>query len=132
MVKKQKAEKVTSKNRPTGVAILSILGYIVVAILAIAGLAIFFVGSVILEVVPAAIAAYAGIIGTILIIFAVVEFFIARGLWNGKDWARIITLVLASIGFLSSLSKLDILFLVIDGLIIWYLGFNQEVKNYFK
>jgi len=67
--------------------------------------------------------------------FAVLSFFIGRGLWKGQKWARIITII-AGIGiFLSGLFSITtiagIIYLVIGGFIAGYLLFSKEVKTFF-
>lgn len=131
-----------AKNRPVGVTILAVLAYIGAAFTLIGGLALLF-GSAALSafiatwVPKAALFATAGtalfiFLGLIMIAFAVLDYFIGKGLWNGQNWARIVVLVLAVLSFISSIFPFNIVGLVIDGVIIWYLGFNKEAVKYFK
>jgi len=82
--------------------------------------------------------------GTLFVIFGIVflglgvlYFFIARGLKRGKNWARVLILIFAILGFLRAIVDLvgevwgAIINLVVDGLIIWYLIFKQNVKAFF-
>ncbi|MEK6973997.1 MAG: hypothetical protein AABW41_02055 [Nanoarchaeota archaeon] len=69
-----------------------------------------------------------------MIISAIIGFFIANGLSRLKNWARITAIVFAILGLINGLFTLPIgiLNLLISGLILWYLGFNEEVKKAFK
>lgn len=135
-----------AKNMPTGVKVISVLFYIV-AVLALilgilalvgGGLAGSLVGNDSENAALGPIFAVAGVAaGVILIIIAVFYFFIGRGLWKGQNWARIVAIILAVIGLLSSLLSLiqgawmSIIWLVVDGWIAWYLWFNKNVKKAF-
>jgi len=129
---------------PVGVKILSILGYIGAVLMLILGLGLIF-GSAAMATVLAQIPALAAIgaglfvgVGIVVILLAVLEFFIARGLWKGQNWARIITLVFSALGIISSLLSImaapgsSITNIVIYGVIVWYLGFKDNVKAFFK
>jgi uncharacterized membrane protein (DUF2068 family) len=76
--------------------------------------------------------------GVIFLVFAAINFFIARGLWKGQEWSRILILIFCWIfGVLSILSIFTggfaaIILVAIYGLIIWYLQFKKEVKTYFS
>lgn len=142
----KKASKSLSKPKlgvPVGVKIISVLYYIAAVVLIILGIALFggaglvgYLASKIpfIAVLGSGIIAVAGII---VILLAVLSFFIARGLWKGKQWARIIVIIFAILGFISaiiSLLKLDfsvIGSLVINGLIGGYLLFSENVKKAF-
>ncbi len=138
-----KKTTVSRNSRPVGVSIISILGYIGAVITLILGLIALIAAPTVFALLPAiadmpwlsAIGAAVGIIlGIILIVLAVIDYLIARGLWKGKNWARIVVIVLAALSLISSLSALpaSILTIIIDGVIIWYLGFNSKAKNYFN
>ncbi|MDP1728583.1 MAG: hypothetical protein Q8L27_00075 [archaeon] len=133
-------------TRPVGVTILSILGYIGAVFTLLMGLVMIF-GSVALfnflttlpefqmyELMGTIGATFFIIMGIILLPLAVLDYFIARGLWNGRNWARIIILVFIGISAVQNLFALpfSLFGLAIDGLIIWYLGFNKPVVAYFK
>ncbi|MBT4257796.1 hypothetical protein HOD88_01265 [archaeon] len=76
--------------------------------------------------------------GVIMIIYGVFLFFIGRKLEKGKNWARIIVIIIAILSLLNNLifsvvqgHLPNIINLVIDGLIAGYLLFNTEVKEIF-
>jgi hypothetical protein len=155
MVKKKsrksvpRRRSVQKKGVPAGVKILSILGYIGSAATLILAI-LFFVGSTfigeILEKIQteeASVAAVVGqgfliVMGIVFLGFAILDFFLARGLWKGQNWARIFFLILLSLSALGSLISIlggefsDIIGLVISGFLIWYLGFNKEVRAAFQ
>lgn len=131
-------------ERPIGVSILAILGYIGAACTLLMGLAMIFFSAALASLVtnlPGFETAF-GIIGAALFIvlgiiflpLAVLDYFIARGLWNGKNWARILLLIFAGLGVLQGIIGLPrgLVGLVIDAFIVWYIGFNKPVVAYFK
>jgi len=141
-MKNKNMAKNNVKNMPLGVKILAILGYIGAALLLVGGI-VMLVGSASIGALLANIPGYSLIVGAVgavltamvgvmMLIFAVLEYFIARGLWNGKNWARVTQLVLSSLGLLGSIAPFNIINIVINGVVIWYLGFNKEAVAYFK
>lgn len=132
-----------SSERHWGISVLAVLGYIGAALTLLAGLAMIF-GSAAIASLLAGVSGYEIfstlgamfiiIMGVIFLPLAVLYFFVARGLWNGKNWARIVTLVFAGLGVLNSLFALpvSIINLALNGLIIWYLGFYKPAVAYFK
>jgi len=155
------------KQVPTGIKILSILTYIGAFLIIIGGLA-FLAISLIWGVSRASSEGivFSGlgigiglIIGGVIFLLAIgmLEFLVARGLWKGKNWARIFTIVVQCIGILVGLAQLffSIIFatllaalgiesmgfvsaisgipaLVISALITAYLLFSKKVKEAFK
>jgi uncharacterized membrane protein (DUF2068 family) len=70
--------------------------------------------------------------------FAVLYFFIAKGLWNGESWARITAIVLSCLGVLFAIIGLgggnigsNLVSLIINGAIGGYLWFSNEAKTAF-
>jgi hypothetical protein len=138
----KKESLVVKKEAPIVVKILSILTYIGAALTLLGGI-MMLIGSAFIGTMLAGIAGVptwltgAGtaaliFLGIIFIGLSVLDYFIARGLWTGKNWARILVLIFVGLGALSSLISLKILSLIVYGLIIWYLGFNKEAVAYFK
>lgn len=146
------------KNIPLGVKILSILCYIDAALALLFGVFLFVVGLAApalissikdqiisqgqltaqqVELIASLSAPLLVIISFLIIAFAILDYYIARGLWRGRNWARIVVLVFMVLGFISSLFSLltgnfgRIISLVIYGLVGWYLGFDKNVKRYF-
>ncbi len=129
------------KKIPLGVKILSVLSYIAAGFLVIAAL-LAFVDAGFIANIPGLAALGAGaavIFGIMFLALGVVDFFIARGLWKGQNWARILLLIFMAIGILYSIGMLfireiltSLINIVIDGLIGWYLLFNKNVKKFFS
>jgi len=143
MAKKQK-NKTSSprKTRPLGVSILAVLSYIGAVFTLIAGIAMIAGSAAVSTLIEKLIPEYASwsaagvalfiFLGIVFILLAVLDYFIGRGLWGGKGWARILVLILLVLSILSSLTSFDIVSIIIAALLIWYLGFNQNVRNYFR
>lgn len=126
-----------ASKRPVGVTILMVLAYIGAVLAVIGGIAMFVGGGFLssLSTVPgvsALIGAGAVVMGIVLIALGVLYYFIAKGLGDGKNWARIVTLVFSALGFIGSIWPISIVGLIINGVIIWYLWFNKEAVAYFK
>jgi len=129
-----------SSKRPVGIAILSVLGYMGAVVALLFGIFyIFYTGVVALYSVQD----YFGkmTVGLFILLailslgLAVLYYFMARGLWNGKNWARITQIVLSVLGLILALSSFGIggiFSLIINGLIILYLGFYKPALAYFK
>ena len=144
------------KQAPVGVKIISVYYYAVFVFSAVIGLlAIFgasFIYNFIVNVMNAQVPGNPTIelskfapliiifIGIIFIISAIVSFFIGRGLWTGKNFARIVAVAFSIIAIVSNLTSIlsgtfigrSIIGLLIDGLIVWYLLTNKDVKKFFS
>ena len=125
------------KEMPTGVKLIAVLYYVSAAVGVLLGILFLAAGGLLGSTIPF-LAALGVVGGIIFLAFGIVSFFIGRGLWQGKDWARIIAIVFAAIGLLSSLLTIagslvgGLIGLILHGAIIWYLMFNKEGKNAFK
>jgi len=134
----QVAEQPLKKQVPIVVKIISVLNYIGCGVLVLC--AIFsFVGAGIISSFLGFLGGFVIILGIIFLALAVLVFFIARGLWKGQNWARIITIIFAILGFLSAIYVLvdglianGIVNLIVEGFIAGYLIFSKEVKEAFK
>lgn len=133
------------KEIPIGVKIISILYYISMGFGIL--FAIFlFVGSAFLgTLMPflTAISAWGyGLVifcAIMVLAFSVLSFFIAKGLGNAKNWARMLVIVLSAISVLGLLSTLftnfsfgSLVSLLVQGAIGAYLLLDKEVKKAFK
>ncbi len=135
-----------AKEIPTGVKAISIVYYVFAALLVLSAIGLF-VGSgiitSILDSIP--ILSIMGALGSGLLIFAgvtclifgVLEFFIGRGLWTAKNWARVLVIIFSCIGVLIGITSITsgffaIVGLAISGLIGGYLIFSKKVKAAFK
>ena len=132
------AKKKKTRTMPAGVKVISVLYFIGAALSLLGAIFAFTAGAALSTLFGGAAAALGSVFGIVLIGFAVLDFFIGKGLWQGKNWARIVALVSAVLGLLSALFSLiggaigtGIIYIVIHGLILWYLGFNEEAKSAF-
>lgn len=138
----KKVVKRSVNNRHWGISVLSVLGYIGAVCTLLAGLFMIAGSAVVSTLIAQFAPAYIwmstiGVVGLIFlgfvfIGFAVLDYFIARGLWKGQNWARVLMIILFALSALSALASLQLVSVVIDALLIWYLGFYKPVVNYFK
>ena len=153
-VKKPKLVRKVNKNIPIGVIILSVLGYILFTIILVLGVVSLVValkyiispGPIPLppNFPPQFINLFTNyfvqlfiVIGFVFIIIGIIGISVSRGLWKGRNWARILILVLTVLSTISNLIALftgkfsSIISLAINGIIIWYLLASKEVQKYF-
>ena|SRR3989338_2131023 len=67
------------------------------------------------------------VLGVVLIIYGVLDLFVGWGLWKHKNWARITAIVLGVLGLISF--PIGTIFGI---LVIYFFGFNEDVKGLFK
>ena len=121
----------STQVRPTGVTILAILE-IISGIIAIA-FALFFgamMGSMGSSMFGNGGAAIIGVIGGIVVVLGLISFVMAWGLLKGKSWAWTITLILTIISLIFDLPSMNIIGIIIDVIILYYL-YRPHVKAYF-
>lgn len=121
----------SSQVRPIGVTILAILEIISGAIAI--GMGVFFGalwGSMGIGTMEFAGGAVIGAISSIIIALGAISFLMAWGLLKGKPWAWTITLILTIISLIFDLPSMNIIGLIIDIVILYYL-FRPHVKAYF-
>ncbi len=132
---------------PTGVKVIAVLEYIGAVILLLFAL-LFFVASAFIEGVlqsagfnalpSGAGAAIAIGVGVLFLVLAVLGFFIGRGLWNGKNWARFLAIAFSVVWIILDVMSIasgqfgSILSLALNALIGGYLLFSKEVKAAFS
>lgn len=133
------------KQMPTGVKVIAVLNYIGAGLLALLAIVSLFgagMMSSLLENEFGLLGMLGGgifiVFAIILLAFAILSFFIGRGLWIGQQWARIISIVFAGLGVLFALIAIiggeiigNLFSLVVNGIIGGYLFFNKEVKAAF-
>ena len=129
---------VSRREAPVSVKIISVLYYIGAAFSLIGALALLFGSAAFVSKIPemgmfvllgtgALIA-----LGIILLAMAILDYFIARGLWRGQSWSRILVIILAALAVIGAIISLQIISLIISGVILWYLGWNKEAQAYFN
>jgi len=134
------------KEIPAGVKVISIVYYVAAAFLVLVAV-MFFVGSGVISsllgnipIISILGALGSGLFifgGIVCLVFGILGFFIGRGLWNTKKWARILVIVFSCIGVLIGIVSITtgfvaIVQLAISGFIGGYLIFSKKVKEAFK
>jgi len=144
----QKTTKVRSRTKstgvPLGVKVISVLYYLAAVFFVVSGLA-FFVGAGMVETLAieypfiAMLGSSLFVLGGILFIaLAVLTFFVGRGLWKVKPWARMTAIVIAILMIIMAIVEIfqgqvdALLSFAIQLIIAGYLLFNKEVKRIFR
>jgi hypothetical protein len=144
-------------NRPTGVTVLAVLQFIGAACFVIGALLLMVGGTFVAAMLGnaarggggtamAGMGALIGVVGGVFcLMFAALHGVVGWGMWNLKNWARMVTLVLAGIGALLQVMGMmgsllhfhiglmlwHVIWLGVDAVIIWYL-LTPEVKAAFE
>jgi len=137
------AKDSTEDYGPLVVKIISILGYIAAGFCILFGLVMLFGSQFIIGMMPIAnipnltsamVGAVITVMAIILIAVGIFGFFLAKGLWEHKNWARIVAIVFSALGVLGGLTSLPrgIVGLVIHGAVIYFLAFDKNVIRLFK
>ena len=120
----------TTSERPYGVTLLSALHILLGVLLLLGGLALLTVEFVLPEMFPHFrwFAMRSTTIGIGLLVFALIDFVLAYGLWSGRGWAWTVSLIFAVIGIVISVLSLfvrpgfgELLSLILYLVIIYYL-----------
>lgn len=69
--------------------------------------------------------------GLLLIILGVFEIYVAKGLWSGKNWARLVTIVVSIVWLISALIQFDIIAVVVSILILGLLMLSRSARAHF-
>lgn len=99
-------KKEENKQKATAVIkILSAFDYIGAILCVLSGLLCILGGSIIVSLIPPL--GFLGselfiLVGAILIILGILEFFLARGLWHLRKWAKILTFLFSVFGAIAS------------------------------
>ncbi len=116
----------STKVRPTGVTILVIL-------MAISGSFVILIGllfSTYAAIIGIDTGAFLGVISGVLVILGIATLVMAWGLEKGKSWAWSITRILVIISIVFDIISQNVIGLIIDGVILYYL-YRPVVKDYF-
>jgi hypothetical protein len=121
----------STQIRPTGVTVLAVLE-IISGIIAIAFGALFgtIINSMGVGIVGGEFGAIFGVIGGITVVLGAISFVMAWGLLKGKPWTWTITLILTIISLIFDLPSMNVIGIIIDIVILYYL-FRPHVKAYF-
>jgi hypothetical protein len=132
------------KQIPIAVKVFSILYYISAGFSALLALGGLFFGS---KIAPKLLAVSGQpippVLGTVIILISILallsatlNFFVARGLWRGLNWARIYVIVVSIISVLGSLMSVRrggmIISLALSGAIAYYLIYDKPTKKHFN
>lgn len=132
------------REAPFGVKLISVLYFIATIGLVLAGLVFIIGGGFLgdqLQQYPM-IAAFGTstfiVTGIILIVIGVLVSYIAKGLWNGHNGARIVVIIIALLMIIQDIISMmngnlvgNVLSLIIHALIAGYLTFSPRVKAFF-
>lgn len=125
-------------TRPFGITLLAVLQIILGILELLGAVAVAFVNFVLPEMFPHVrfFAPRSPLSGLGLVVFAIVEFILAYGLWKGKGWAWIGSLIFAVIVLVFSAFTLfmrprvgEVIALVLNLVIIYYL-MQPRVQSY--
>jgi hypothetical protein len=120
--------------RPTGITILSILAGISALFLILGGLALVIGGSLLASVAGGTgggiLGALGGLLGVFLLVWGLVYAVATWGLWTGKPWAWTVTFGLTALGLVISVVGFNIIGIVIDAAILWYL-WQPAIKAFY-
>ena len=131
-------------ERPAGVTVLAILDIVGGALLLLLGLVFTVLGPTVLlplllkahARLPPAFVAVIGILGLIFIVPGIISIVIGWGLLKGKGWSWWLTVIFAVLGVIAAIGNVvignvgGIIWIVIDGIIVYYM-LRPHVKEYF-
>jgi hypothetical protein len=129
----------SQKTRPTGVTILAVLEALGGLVWLLVGAGMMMVGALMPIFgagLPMFFGAIAGLMGFVFLIFGIIAFVLAYGLFTGKGWAWLWSLVFAVIGIILALFEAMVslgsgmLPIIIYLVIIYYLT-RSHVKTFF-
>jgi len=151
---KKRAKKVEEleevKKIPTGIQVVSIIHYIAAGLCAVFGLLFIVFSGRLAEYLMSGTDALTSlttsdlvgtliVLGVLFIILGVLYFFIGKGLWKLKKWARIVGIILAVIVALYTLYMMTgnftialLIIFLIDVAVGVYLIFSKEAKKISK
>jgi len=125
--------------RPLGITLLAVLHVLQAIFFFFGGIALIALGAFIrrgLFGLPRILHGVVSLIGVVVIVIGLLYLGLAWGLWTGKGWAWILSLVLAALGIVVSLIALvrggfgTIVVLILDAIIVYYL-FRPNVRSFF-
>ena len=129
----------TANPRPLGITLLAVLHVIQAIIYFLFGIAMIALGVFIRRRFVGILHLLHGVaylIGVVLFVVALLYLGLAWGLWTGKGWAWVISLILAVLGIVAALVFLvggvlwAIVGLILDAIIVFYL-FTPNVRSFF-
>jgi len=131
--------RMTTISRPLGITLLAVLHILQAVLLLLGGIALMVLGALLRRGffgMPRFMHGVVLVIGVVLLILCLLYLGLAWGLWTGKGWAWILSLILAVLGIIISLIALFrgrlgiIIVLILDAVIVYYL-FTPNVRTFF-
>jgi hypothetical protein len=128
-----------NRARPLGITLLAVLHILQAIVFFLGGIALIVLGAFIgrgLFGLPRFLNGVVSLIGVVVIVIGLLSLGLAWGLWTGKGWAWILSLVVAALGLIVSLISLArgrlgaTVVLVLDAMIVYYL-FRPNVRAFF-
>jgi ABC-type branched-subunit amino acid transport system permease subunit len=125
--------------RPLGITLLAILHVLQAVILFFGGIALIALGAFLRRGffgLPRFLHGAVSLIGAVVIVVGLLYLGLAWGLWTGKGWAWVLSLILAVLGIIVSLISLvrggfgTLIVLILDAIIVFYL-FRPNVRTFF-
>jgi len=125
--------------RPLGITLLALLHLLQAVIFFVVGVGLIVLGAFIGHRLFGAVRFLHGVvalIGVVVIVIGLLYLGLAWGLWTGKGWAWILSLVLAFLGIIVSIISLvgrsfgTLIVLILDAIIVFYL-FRPNVRAFF-
>lgn len=119
-----------TKQRPTGITILAILGAIGGVLYVLAGLALLGLGAV-GGVLGSGLGFLSGTFGGLFFLaLGLITLYVAWGAWNLQPWAWMWMVVVIVIGLVLAVLNRQWFSVIVDGIVVYYL-FRSEVKTAF-
>ncbi len=117
-------------DRPLGLTIICILGFIGAIIGILSGIAIFGVGAIFGSLAGGTYGGLFGaiswIIGIVTLVIGVVSLYAFYGLWNMKKWAWTLTMILEVISIIFGLTSFNPV-IIISVIIVIYLWMKKDI-----
>jgi lysylphosphatidylglycerol synthetase-like protein (DUF2156 family) len=126
-------------NRPFGITLLAVLHVLEAILFFLGGIALIVLGAFMRRGffgIHRLLGGAASLIGVVVVVVGLLYLGLAWGLWSGKGWAWVVSLILAGLGIIVSLISLvggglgTLIVLVLDAIIIYYL-FTPRVRTFF-
>lgn len=148
---KRGRKMVNRKSVPLGVKTISVLYYVgavfslILSISFILDFVLFdegadsSVGQLVYQYEPFDLMSILTIASFIMIVLGVLGFFVGRGLWKARPWARIVAIIFSCLGIISAVSSINggytsIVYYIFDAILVisgCYLLFSTSVKKAF-
>lgn len=132
--------RLSTETRPLGITLLAVLHVLKAIFLLLGGIALIALGAFVrrgLFGIPRFLTGAVTLVGVVLLVVGLLYLGVARGLWTGKGWAWILSLLMALLGLILSLASLAIgglgaiVVLILDSAIVYYL-FRPNVRAFFS